>query len=195
MKKSEKAKGKAAVAARTKSYTTYGIVLVIAVILVAVVAGYFVFANRTIAKAGDTVDVYYTGKLDNGTVFESNINTTPIEFTLGSGTMIPGFDKAVTGMAVGEEKTVTLSADDAYGPYHPDLVVSVNRSENFSVENPVVGEYLAVTNPSTGATNRVKILNVTPSTVTVDANFELAGQNLTFTIKLAAINKTALEKT
>ena len=97
--------------------------------------------------------------------------------------MIPGFDKAVTGMAVGEEKTVTLSADDAYGPYHPDLVVSVNRSENFSVENPVVGEYLAVTNPSTGATNRVKILNVTPSTVTVDANFELAGQNLTFTIK------------
>ena len=195
MKKSEKAKGKAAVAARTKSYTTYGIVLVIAVILVAVVAGYFVFANRTIAKAGDTVDVYYTGKLDNGTVFESNINTTPIEFTLGSGTMIPGFDKAVTGMAVGEEKTVTLSADDAYGPYHPDLVVSVNRSENFSVENPVVGEYLAVTNPSTGATNRVKILNVTPSTVTVDANFELAGQNLTFTIKLAAVNKTALEKT
>jgi FKBP-type peptidyl-prolyl cis-trans isomerase 2 len=71
----------------------------------------------------------------------------------------------------------------------------VNRSENFSVENPVVGEYLAVTNPSTGATNRVKILNVTPSTVTVDANFELAGQNLTFTIKLAAVNKTALEKT
>ncbi len=195
MKKSEKAKGKAAAAARTKSYTTYGIVLVIAVILVAVVAGYFVFANRTIAKAGDTVDVYYTGKLDNGTVFDSNINKTPLEFTLGSGTMIPGFDKAVTGMAVGEEKTVTLSADDAYGPYHPDLVVSVNRSENFSVENPVVGEYLAVTNPSTGATNRVKILNVTPSTVTVDANFELAGQNLTFTIKLAAINKTALEKT
>jgi peptidylprolyl isomerase len=195
MKKSEKAKGKAAVAARTKSYTTYGIVLVIAVILVTVVAGYFVFANRTIAKAGDTVDVYYTGKLDNGTVFDSNINKTPLEFTLGSGTMIPGFDKAVTGMAVGEEKTVTLSADDAYGPYHPDLVVSVNRSENFSVENPVVGEYLAVTNPSTGATNRVKILNVTPSTVTVDANFELAGQNLTFTIKLAAVNKTALEKT
>ena len=195
MKKSEKAKGKAAAAARTKSYTTYGIVLVIAVILVAVVAGYFVFANRTIAKAGNTVDVYYTGKLDNGTVFDSNINKTPLEFTLGSGTMIPGFDKAVTGMAVGEEKTVTLSADDAYGPYHPDLVVSVNRSENFSVENPVVGEYLAVTNPSTGATNRVKILNVTPSTVTVDANFELAGQNLTFTIKLAAINKTALEKT
>jgi peptidylprolyl isomerase len=194
MKKSEKAKGKMAAAARTKSYTVYGIVLVIAVIL-AVVAGYFVFANRTVAKAGDTVDVFYTGKLDNGTVFESNINTTPIEFTLGSGTMIPGFDKAVTGMAVGEEKTVTLSADEAYGPYHPDLVVRVNRSVNFSVENPVVGEYLAVTNPSTGATSKVKILNVTPSTVTVDANYELAGQNLTFTIKLAAINKTALEKT
>jgi peptidylprolyl isomerase len=188
MKKSEKVKGKEAAAARRKSSITYGIILVIAVILVAAV-GYFVFANRTVAKAGDTVGVYYTGKLDNGTEFDSNMNTTPLEFTLGSGQMIAGFDKAVTGMAVGEEKTVTLPADEAYGPYYPDLVVTVNRTENFSVANPVVGDYLTVTNPSTGATRKVKILNVTPSTVTVDANYDLAGQNLTFTIKLATINK------
>ena len=188
MKKSEKAKGKGAAVARRKSYTTYGIILVIAVILVAA-AGYFVFANRTVAKAGDTVGVYYTGKLDNGTEFDSNMNTTPLEFTLGSGKMISGFDKAVTGMAVGEEKTVTLPVDEAYGPYYPDRIVQVNRSGNSSVANPVVGNHLIFTDPSTGATYRVKIINVTPSVVTVDANYDLAGQNLTFTIKLATINK------
>jgi peptidylprolyl isomerase len=188
MKKSEKAKGKAAVAARTKSYTTYGIILVIAIILVAA-AGYYVFTNRTVAKAGDTVSIYYTGKLENGTVFDSNMNTTPLEFTLGSGKMISGVDEAVTGMAAGEEKTVTLPVDKAYGPYYPDRIVQVNRSGNVSVTNPVVGEHLIFTDPSTGATYRVKIINVTPSTMTVDANYDLAGQTLTFTIKLAAINK------
>ena len=188
MKKSVKAKGKAAAVAHRKSYTTYAIILVIAVILVAAV-GYFLFANRTVAKAGDTVGVYYTGILENGTVFDSNMNATPLIFTLGSGKMIPGFDKAVTGMAVGEEKTVTLPVDEAYGPYHPDLVVQVNRSANFSVANPVVGDHLTVTDPSTGTTRRVKIINVTPSTVTVDANYDLAGQTLTFMIKLATLNK------
>jgi len=188
MKKSEKAKGKAAAAARTKSYTTYGIVLVIAVILV-IAAGYYLSANRTVAKTGDTVSVYYTGKLDNGTVFDSNINSTPLEFTLGSGKMIAGFDEAVTGMAVGEEKTVTLPVDKAYGPYYPDRIVQVNRTGNVSVTNPVVGEHLLFTDPETGATYRVKIVNVTPSAITVDANYDLAGQNLTFTIKLATITK------
>jgi peptidylprolyl isomerase len=188
MKKSEKAKGKEAAAIRKKSYKTYGIILVIAVILVAT-AGYFVFANRIVAKAGDTVGVYYTGKLDNGTEFDSNMNMTPIEFTLGSGQMISGFDKAVTGMAVGEEKTVTLPVDEAYGPYYPDLIIQISRSGNFTIANPVVGDHLIVTDPSTGARSRVKILNVTPSSVMVDANYDLAGQNLTFTIKLASIKK------
>ena len=109
--------------------------------------GYFIFANRTVAKAGDTVGVYYTGTLDNGTVFDSNMNTTPLEFTLGSGQMIAGFDEAVTGMAVGEVKTVTLPVDKAYGPYYPELVIQVNRSGNFTIANPVVGNYLQVTDP------------------------------------------------
>jgi len=188
MKKSEKVKGKVAGAARRKSFKTYGIILVIGVILVAAV-GYIVFANRTVAKAGDTVGVFYTGKLDNGTEFDSNMNKTPLEFTLGSGQMISGFDEAVAGMAVGEEKTVILPVDKAYGPYQPDLVVTVNRSANLSVTNPYVGERLTVTNPSTGATSTVKITNVTPSTITVDANYDLAGQNLTFIIKLVTIGK------
>jgi peptidylprolyl isomerase len=188
MKKSEKVKGKEIAAARRKSYITYGIIIVIIVIL-ATAVGYFVFANHSVAKAGDTVGVFYTGKLDNGIVFDSNVNQTPLEFTLGSGQMIQGFDEAVTGMAIGDVKTVTLPVDKAYGPYNPDLVVTVNRSGNFTIANPIVGEHLSVTNPSTGATSTVKIINVTPSTVTVDANFDLAGQNLTFTIKLATIKK------
>jgi len=188
MKKSEKVKGKEAAAVRKKSYMKYGIILVAAIILIAAV-GYIVLANRTVAKPGDVVGVYYTGKFDNGTVFDSNINSTPLEFTLGSGQMISGFDEAVTGMAVGDEKTVALPVEKAYGPYHPDLVVTVNRSANLSVTNPYIGEHLTVTNPSTGSTSMVRIINVTPSTITIDANFDLAGQNLTFTIKLATIGK------
>ena len=189
MKKSEKVKGKEVAAVRMKSYKTYGIVIVAAVIVIAAV-GYVVFANRTVAKTGDTVGVYYTGVLDNGTVFDSNVNGTPLEFTLGSGQMIPGFDKAVTGMAVGDEKTVYIPVDQAYGPYHPELVKTVNRSANLNVTNPYIGGLLTVENTNTSATTVVKIINITPSTITVDANFLLAGQNLTFTIKLTSIEKS-----
>lgn len=188
MKKSEKMKGKEAAAVRKKSYLKYGIILVAAIIVIAAI-GYVVLVNRTVAKAGDTVGVYYTGKFDNGTVFDSNINGTPLEFTIGSGQMIPGFEEAVTGMAVGDEKTVVLPVDKAYGPYHPELVVTINRSANLSVTNPYIGEHLTVTDPSTGSASMVKIVNVTPSTITVDANFDLAGENLTFMIKLATIEK------
>lgn len=191
MKKSEKMKGKEAKEAkvtRQKSYITYGIILVIGLVIVAGV-GYFIFSNRPVAKSGDTVGVFYTGKLDNGTVFDSNVNTTPLEFTLGAGQMIQGFDEAVSGMAVGDEKTVTIPFEKAYGPYYPDLIVTVNRTANLTITNPYVGQKLTVTNPSTGATNTVTIINITPKTLTVDANYFLAGQNLTFTIKLASIKK------
>ena len=187
MKKSEKIKGKESAVARKKKYVMYGILAVAGIIVIAII--WFVAFNHVVAKAGDSVGVYYTGKLDNGTVFDTNVNKTPLEFTLGSGQMITGFDEAVAGMAVGEVKTVRLPVDQAYGPYRPDLVVKVNRSANFSIANPVIGDQLTVTNPSNGETTTVKIINVTPSTVTVDANYELAGQNLTFTIQVATIGK------
>jgi len=191
MKKSEKVKGKEAKeakAARQKSYMTYGIVLVIGFIIIAVV-GYLVFPNRAVVKSGDTVGVYYTGKLDDGTVFDTNVNTTPLEFTIGSGEMIPGFDEAVTGMVIGDEKKVTIPFEKAYGPYYPDLIVTVNRTANLTITNPYIGQKLSVTNPSTGATNTVTVVNFTPKTITVDANYILAGQNLTFTIKLVSVKK------
>lgn len=188
MKKPGKTKGRKAAAEQGKKQTIRYAVVAVSVVIVLSIIGLILFYPIA-AKAGDTVSVYYTGMLDDGTVFDSNVNGTPLEFTLGAGQMIPGFDKAVTGMAVGEEKTVTLAPDEAYGPYYPDFVVTVNRSANFSIENPVVGQHLIVTVPSTGTTTRVKILNVTPSTVTIDANADLAGQNLTFRIKLASITQ------
>jgi len=186
MKKSEKEKGKEAAAAHRKQLTIYGIIIAIAAVIICIV-GYLAITH-VVAKSGDTVGVYYTGTFDNGTVFDSNVNETPLVFTLGSGQMIPGFDKAVIGMAAGDIKTVHIPVDQAYGPYHPDLVTTVNRSANFSVTNPYIGEILTVENPNTGATTEVKIINVTPSTITVDANFLLAGQNLTFKINLVSIN-------
>jgi len=186
MKKSEKEKGKEAAANRRKQYTTYGIIIALVVVVVGLI-GYFALVGHVTAKVGDTVGVYYTGTLDNGTVFDSNVNDTPLQFTLGSGQMIPGFDKAVVGMAVGESKTVRIPVDQAYGPYHPDLVATYKLANLSLATPPVVGDRLKATNPTTGATTTMRVINVTPSTVTVDANFDLAGENLTFSIRLASI--------
>jgi len=145
--------------------------------------------NAIVAQAGDTVSVFYTGTLDNGTIFDTNIHKTPLVFTLGSGQMIPGFDAAVNGMTVGEIKTVHIPVDQAYGPYHPDLVETFDRASLSLPANIAIGEILTATNPKTGATTSMKVIGLTPSTITVDANFVLAGQNLTFTITVADIKK------
>src|SRR4030066_1870095 len=81
------------------------------------------------AKNGDTVQVHYTGKLADGTVFDSSVERGPLEFTLGAGQVIPGFDKAVLGMKVGEKKTVTIPSDEAYGPYRNDLTLEIPRAD------------------------------------------------------------------
>ena len=79
------------------------------------------------AKSGDTVHIHYTGRLDDGTVFDTSENRDPLGFKLGEGTVIPGFEAAVEGMAVGEEKTATIEADKAYGPRRDDLLLEVER--------------------------------------------------------------------
>ncbi len=187
MKKSEKVKGKVAVEAKKKTLRTYGVVVAIGIIIVAVIA-FLILANPAVAKAGDTVDVYYTGLLDNGTIFDQNLNRTPLEFKLGTGNVIPGFDEAVTGMALNSEKTVHIPVDKAYGLYNPALVVTVNRSSFPSDQEPVVGSHWSVSTPS-GATGTIRILNVTPKTITVDENNDLVGENLTFMLKLVKIVK------
>jgi len=91
------------------------------------------------AKAGDTVKVDYTGTLTDGTVFDSSIGKTPLEFTVGAGQMIKGFDNAVLGMKVGQNKTVVLPPEDAYGTHRDDLVVAVDKSQMGDAANATVG--------------------------------------------------------
>ena len=186
MKKSEKIKGKEAVAARKKKLVRYGIIAAAAIILVAILG--LVIFNPFVAKAGDTVEVYYTGTLDNGTIFDTNENATPLTFTLGKGMVIPGFDEAVAGMAVNNVKTVWIPSEKAYGSYNNSLIHTVNRSVFPANVTPVAGKYYAIQKVSDGTVSYVKIINVTPSTVTLDENNELAGQNLTFSIRLVGIN-------
>jgi peptidylprolyl isomerase len=187
MKKSEKIKGKEAVAARKKKQFQYGILAAAGIVIAAIIL--FVMFNPFVAKAGDTVDVHYTGTLDNGTIFDTNVNASPLTFTLGKGMVIPGFDEAVAGMAVNDVKTVRIPSEKAYGSYNNSLIHIMNRSVFPANVTPVAGQYYAIKSITDGTVSYAKIINVTQSTVTLDENNELAGQNLTFSIRLIAINQ------
>jgi peptidylprolyl isomerase len=138
------------------------------------------------AKQGDTVKVHYTGKLDDGTVFDSSQEREPLEFTIGTGSIIPGFEQAVIGMTPGESKTEVIPNDRAYGPYLEEMILEVERQQFPSDIEPEVGQQLQLQHP-TGEVIPVIITDVSPSTVTLDANHPLAGENLTFDIQLVAI--------
>lgn len=138
------------------------------------------------AKQGDTVKVHYTGKLDDGTVFDFSQERDPLEFTIGTGTIIPGFEQAVIGMSPGESKTEVIPNDRAYGPYLEEMVLQVERQQLPTEIDPEVGQQLQLQHP-TGEVIPVVITDVSPSTVTLDANHPLAGENLTFDIQLVAI--------
>ena len=185
MKKSEKVKGKGRNAEKKKQTVWYA-AAGIALIVIAVILWFML--SIQVAQEGDTVSVSYVGMLDNESVFDSNVNGTPLSFTIGAHTMIPGFENAVVGMKKGEVKTVTIPADQAYGTYRDDLLYTVNRSLFASDSPPSTGRYYTFTTTS-GATSRVKVVNVTDSTVTIDANHMLAGENLTFTIRMLEITK------
>ena len=136
------------------------------------------------AKAGDTVQVQYKGTLADGTVFDPG--TQPLTFTLGEGRVISGFDAAVAGMRVGESKTVTIPAAEAYGPVRPELVEKINRSELPQVRDPEVGQTLQGTGPD-GKVMTATITEVTDKTITIDQNHPLAGKALNFDIELVEI--------
>jgi len=183
MKKSEKLKGKAAVTERKKQYTRYAVAAAAAIVVLLIV-GFFLF-NPFVAKKGDSVMVYYTGTLENGTVFYSNLEQGTFNFTIGSNTAIPGFEEAVIGMTVNSTKTVNIPFDKAYGPRLDSLVHVMNRSELAKDMEPVVGNRYTITRKADGAVSRVEIVNVTNDTVTLDENHMLAGQNLSYTIHFA----------
>ena len=142
--------------------------------------------NAAQAKNGDTVQVNYTGKLADGTVFDSSVGREPLEFTLGEGQVIPGFEKAVFGMKVGEKKTVTIPVDEAYGPRRDDMVGELPREKLPSDLTPEVGQQLIMARPD-GEKTIVTITSVSDNTVMIDANHPLAGKDLTFEIELVKI--------
>lgn len=138
------------------------------------------------AQTGNTVRVHYTGRLEDGTVFDSSINREPLEFQLGQGQMIQGFEQAVFGMQVGDTKVASIPVEQAYGPKSEDMIITVNRSEVPADIQPEVGQQLAIQQPN-GHAVPVTVTSVTEDTITLDANHPLAGKDLTFEIKLVEI--------
>jgi FKBP-type peptidyl-prolyl cis-trans isomerase 2 len=134
-------------------------------------------------KDGDTVKVHYTGTLKNGEVFDSSKDKEPLEFTLGEGQLIPGFEKAVVGMAVGDSATIDIPSDEAYGEEREDLIINVPKDQLPEDITPQVGMQLQV-NQGNGQPIPVRIKEVGETELTLDANHPLAGQDLNFEIEL-----------
>ena len=140
----------------------------------------------TAAKSGDKVRIHYTGTLSDGSVFDSSEGRDPLEFTLGSGQVIPGFDSGVTGMEVGEKKTIEIPCEDAYGPVQAGAIQDVPRDQ-IPAEIPLeVGLQLQMQSPQ-GQVIPVTVTKITDDAVTLDANHALAGKDLTFALELVSI--------
>jgi len=140
----------------------------------------------TEAKSGDTVRIHYTGTLDDGTQFDSSAGRDPLEFALGGGQVIPGFDSAVDGMQVGDSKTVTIPVEEAYGRRHEQLIQEVARDALPDDIEPTIGMQLQSQSPE-GQVMNLTVTEVSDDKITVDANHPLAGQALTFDIELVEI--------
>lgn len=141
------------------------------------------------ASNGDTVRIHYTGKLEDGTVFDTSSGGEPIEFTLGEGQVIPGFEEGVKGMEVGESKTIQIPPEKAYGERSSDLLFEVERDKLPSDMDPDVGDQLALQS-SDGQNVAVTVSDISESSVTLDANHPLAGHELTFDVELTEITKS-----
>ena len=155
------------------------------------VTALFTLFNPGVAMKGDNVSMYYTLMNENGTVISTNFNGTPLEITVGDPESIKGLSDAIVGMGVNQKKTVTIPYDQAYGPYRSDLVRVVNRTGLIANTSFIEGNYFTIHRKTDNAISMVRILNITPSTVTWDENHPLAGQNLTFTVQVVSLNKGA----
>jgi peptidylprolyl isomerase len=141
----------------------------------------------TQVKNGDTVGIHYTGTLNDGTVFDSSEGRDPLAFQVGSGQIIPGLDVAIPGMAVGDKKVVNVPCDEAYGQMNPAMRQEVPRAE-IPAEIPTeVGSRLQM-QAQNGQVIPVVVVDANDSTITLDANHPLAGQDLTFAIELVSID-------
>ena len=137
-------------------------------------------------KDGDTVKVHYTGKLNDGTVFDSSVDREPLEVTIGAGQLIAGFEKALVGMKLEQSKKINIKAADAYGPFNEDAVMTIERKElptDLKIEE---GLQLNMQNPQGGAVV-VTVTAFSETEVTLDANHPLAGEDLNFDLEVVSI--------
>lgn len=140
------------------------------------------------AKKGDTIKVHYTGRLDDGTVFDSSRDREPLEVTLGTGSVIPGFENGLEGMAVGDTKTINTPQEDAYGVTQDEMISEVEKSEFPSDITPEVGLELQLTQPDNSIIN-VIVSRIEGDKITIDANHPLAGKELIFELEMTEIKE------
>ena len=139
------------------------------------------------ASIGNNVKVHYKGTFDDGTVFDSSLDCDPLEFTIGGGQVIPGFENAVIGMSIGETKISRISSDKAYGPHLEEMVVAFDRGQLPADLQPSIGQVLQFRRKD-GYIIEVKVTDLSDTTVTFDGNHPLAGKDLIFEIQLLEIN-------
>lgn len=135
---------------------------------------------------GQKVKIHYKGTLDDGTQFDSSAGRDPLEFEMGAGMVIPGFENGVRDMAVGETKTIHIPADEAYGQRREDMVMDFERSQLPDGLEPEVGMMLQMQGPQ-GQPVPVRVTAVEEAAITIDANHQLAGQDLNFELELVEI--------
>ena len=139
----------------------------------------------TPVKHGDTVKVHYTGRFEDGVIFDSSVEADPLEFTLGSHEVIPGFEEEVLGMKLGETKTVTIPPEKGYGPRKEELLIKINRTELPPDLDPVVGQRVEFSKDKQRL--QLTVAEVTDDAVVFDANHPLAGKTLVFELLLLEI--------
>ena len=138
------------------------------------------------AKKSDSVKVHYTGTLTDGSVFDSSREAEPLEFTIGGGQLIKGFDEAIPGMAIGDTKTVTILSEEAYGSLNEEMIFQVERAQFAADMTPEVGQQFQIDTPDEQQMV-VTITEIDGDQITLDANHPLAGQDLTFELELMEI--------
>ncbi|HKO82197.1 MAG TPA: peptidylprolyl isomerase [Chitinophagaceae bacterium] len=137
-------------------------------------------------KTGDKIKVHYHGRLTSGETFDKSEGREPLEFEVGSGMVIKGFDEGVTGMAVGDKKTINIPADEAYGPKNPDMIIDMPK-DRFPKDMEIeVGMPLAMSDGQ-GNQHQVVVTEIKDDVVILDANHPLAGQDLIFDLELVEI--------
>jgi FKBP-type peptidyl-prolyl cis-trans isomerase SlpA len=147
----------------------------------------------SLVKENDTVKVHYTGKLADGQVFDSSEGKEPIEFTLGQGQLIPGFEKGLIDMKLNEKKTINIPKDEAYGDSREDLVQEVQKSELPEEIKPEVGMGL-VSKSQDGREMNLVIAEVKEESIVVDGNHPLAGKDLIFDLEVVEIKETEIKE-